>query len=119
EAGDVLQENERNLALAAQLDKVRALEGGFGKQNAVVGDDAHRHSLQMSEAADQGGAVAGLEFVELGAVHQAGNDFAHIKGSAQVRGKQPVEVLGGVERFARFAHIQLHVLFAIQVAHAG
>src|SRR6201999_1489569 len=57
EAGDVLQENQRNVPLAAQLDEMGALQRGLGKQDAVVGDDPHRIAVQMGEAAHQRGAV--------------------------------------------------------------
>ena len=40
EAGDVLQEHQRDAALVAQLDEVRALERRLAEQDAVVGDDA-------------------------------------------------------------------------------
>jgi hypothetical protein len=40
EAGDVLQEHQRDPALAAELDEVRRLERRLGEQDAVVGDDA-------------------------------------------------------------------------------
>ena len=39
EAGDVLQEEQRDAALVAQLDEVRALERRLAEQDAVVGDD--------------------------------------------------------------------------------
>jgi hypothetical protein len=55
---DVLQKHQRHLALAAQLDEMRALLRRFAEQNAVVGDDAHRHALDVRKAADQGGAVS-------------------------------------------------------------
>ncbi len=44
EAGDVLQEDQRDFALAAQLDEMRALQRAFGKQHAVVGENADRHA---------------------------------------------------------------------------
>src|SRR3546814_12515053 len=40
EAGDVLQEHERNAALRAELDEVRPFQRGFREQDAVVGEDA-------------------------------------------------------------------------------
>jgi hypothetical protein len=46
EAGDVLQEDQRDAALGAQLDEVGALLGRLAKQDAVVGDDAHRHAVE-------------------------------------------------------------------------
>ena len=54
------------------------------EQDAVVGDDAHRHALDVREAADQRGAVARLELVELGAVDDARDDLAHVVGLARV-----------------------------------
>ncbi len=37
EAGDVLQEQDRHVALVAKLDEMRALERGVREQHAVVG----------------------------------------------------------------------------------
>jgi hypothetical protein len=91
EAGDVLQEHQRDLALAAQLDEVRALLRALAEQDAVVGDDAHRHALDVREAAHQRGAKAGLELVELAAVDDAGDDLAHVEGLARVGGDHAVQ----------------------------
>ena len=63
-AGDVLQEDERDIALRAQLDKVRTLHGAFGKQHAIVGNDAAGQAVDMCEAANQRRAVARLELVK-------------------------------------------------------
>ena len=45
-----LQEEKRDLSLAAELDEVGALHGGLGKQDAVVADDADGHPVQPREA---------------------------------------------------------------------
>ena len=65
EAGDVLQEQQRNAALAAQLDEMRALQRAFGEQDAVVGEDADRDAVRVRKAGDQRRAVERLELVEL------------------------------------------------------
>ena len=39
EAGDVLEEDERDPALAGELDEVRALLGRLGEEDAAVGED--------------------------------------------------------------------------------
>ena len=70
----------------------------FAEQDAVVGDDAHRHALDVREAADQRGAVAGLELVELRAVDQAGDDLAHVKRLARIGGDDAVQLLGRKQR---------------------
>src|SRR4028118_2106265 len=57
EAGDVLQEDERYAARAAQLYKVRALERALGEQDAVVGQDSDRVPVDVGEAAHQRLAV--------------------------------------------------------------
>ena len=54
EAGDVLQEHQRDAALVAQLDEVRALERGLAEQDAVVGDDPDLVAVDPGEPADQG-----------------------------------------------------------------
>ena len=47
EARDVLQEQQRDAALVAELDEVRALQRRFGEQDAVVRDDADGGNRQM------------------------------------------------------------------------
>ena len=51
EAGDVLQEDERHAALAAELDEVRALLRRLGEEHAVVREDPDRVALDAREAA--------------------------------------------------------------------
>src|SRR5215831_15613233 len=64
EAGDVLQEDEGNPALVAQLDEVRALERGLAEQDPVVGDNSHGMPVYQGEPGHQGRAVLGLELSE-------------------------------------------------------
>src|SRR5579872_5034366 len=65
EPRDVLQEHQRNASLAAQLDKMRTLQCRFGKQDAVVGQDADRITEDMRKAANQRRAVQALELIEI------------------------------------------------------
>ncbi len=53
ESGDVLQEYEWNVLARAQFDEVRRLQRALGKENAVVGDDAHGIAADMREARDE------------------------------------------------------------------
>ena len=106
------KKQQRNPAPGAHLDEMRGLEGRLGEENAVVRDDAHQEPGQAGDAADEGGAVAGLEFLEARPVHQPRDDFAHVVGLAQVAREHAVDlfrVVGGLlrlrdvggERFAR------------------
>ena len=72
EAGDVLQEDQRDLPLAGQLDEVGALQRALGEQHAVVGQDRHRIAPDAGEAGDQGRAVERLELVELASRRRCG-----------------------------------------------
>src|SRR4029453_12299378 len=101
EAGDVLQEHQRNIALVAQFDEVRALECGLGEQYAVVRDDPDRIAIYMAEAADQGLAVARLEFLELRTVDDARDDLANVERPARVGRQEAVDVFDRVAWFAR------------------
>jgi hypothetical protein len=55
---DVLQEQQGDLALAAQLHKVCSLEGGLREQHAVVGYDPDRLAIDCAEACRSGAAAA-------------------------------------------------------------
>ena len=50
EAGDVLEEDDWDVALLAQLDKVCAFERRFRKEDAVVGNDPDRISFDLRKA---------------------------------------------------------------------
>ncbi len=49
EAADVLEEDERNVALRAELDEMCAFQGGFGEQDAVVGENPHLVPMDARE----------------------------------------------------------------------
>ena len=98
EAGDVLEKDQGNLALTTQLDEVRTFDGRFGKQDAIVGDDAHGHAFNAGKAGDQGAAKAGFEFIKVTVVYDAGNDLPHVVGLARVGRDDAVEFFGGIAR---------------------
>ncbi len=114
ETGDVLQKDQRDAALRAQLDEVRALQRRLGKQDAVVGDDADRHAVQVGESADQRRAVERLELVEFAVVDDAGDDFANIERLAQARRHDSVELVDRVARLARRAQLDIRSFLAIE-----
>jgi hypothetical protein len=97
EAGDVLQEQQGDRALIAELDEVGALQGRLAEQHAVVGDDPDGVPVHVREAGHEGGAVLGLELREAAAVDEAGDDLPHVVGRARI-GRDDPEQLGGVVR---------------------
>ncbi len=119
ETGDVLQEQQRDAALAGQLDEVRAFLRRLGEEDAVVGEDGDRVAVQVGEAADQGGAEQRLEFIELTAVHQPRDHLAHVIGLLGLRRDDAVQLVGGIQRCARFAGLQLAELAPVEVGHAA
>ena len=115
EAGDVLQEQERDAALRAQLDEVRALLRRLREQDAVVGDDADRIAVDAREARDERRAVARLELVQRRRVDDARDDLAHVVRLARVVGDDAVDLLRVVERRLRRLHVDADRLHAVQV----
>ena len=115
ETGDVLQEHQRDAALGAQFDEVRALERRFGKQDAVIGDDADRVAVQMGESADQRGAVQLLERVKFAAVHQAGDDLVNVERFSRVRRNDAPEFCGGIRGLHRWFHFQVDFFAVVEV----
>ncbi|MNZ39634.1 hypothetical protein D3C78_571320 [compost metagenome] len=96
-AGDVLQKQQGNGAPVAQLDKVGAFLGAVAVEHAVVGEYPHRHALYAGEPGDECGAEQGLELVEHGAIHQAGDELPGVIGALEAGAHQAVELLYGVE----------------------
>ena len=94
EAGDVLQEDERDLALAGQLHEVRALERRLREEDAVVGDDRHGIAPDVREAAHERVAVERLELGEARAVDDPRDHLAHVERRALVGGDDAGELLG-------------------------
>ena len=81
----------------------------LAEQDAVVGHDADRVAVNTRKAADERLAEERFEFVEVGAVHNARNDFTHIIGLAAVVRDDAVEFLAGtgVERVSKIQAIGL------------
>ncbi len=73
EPGDVLQEHERDLPLAGELDEVGALQRRLAEQDPVVGEDGDRVARKVGEPAHQRFAVERLELVHPGAVDEPGD----------------------------------------------
>ncbi len=78
EAHDILQEQQRNAALAAQFDEVRSLKCAFRKQDSVVAENANRYAVDMRKAGHQSRSVERLEFVELGRIDNSRDHLTHI-----------------------------------------
>ena len=117
EAGDVLQEQQRDVALAAQLDEMRALQRGLAEQDAVIGHDPDGHAVQMREAADQRGAIEALELIEFAAIDQPRDHLPHVIGIAHVAGDDAIQLRRVVMRFGRRFQRQRRALAPVQARH--
>jgi hypothetical protein len=67
-SGRIDQKHDRNIALAAQLNKVRAFRAGLGRDFALRGDDAYLEAFNAGKAASQCLSVQFLEFLEAVAI---------------------------------------------------
>src|SRR5687767_14858364 len=105
EAGNVLQEEERDAPEAAQLDKVCRLQRRLAEEDAVVGDDADEESVDTSEARDQRRRVPLLEFVEPRTVDDARDHLAYVIGLAQIEIDDAVDFRRVVRRIFRRCHV--------------
>ena len=67
---NILKENERDSALATELDKVGAFLRAFTKEDAIVGEYTDMMAHDGGKAADECLAIEGLEFVKLTSVEE-------------------------------------------------
>src|SRR5579883_2263903 len=116
-AGNILQKDQRSLALGAEFDKVRGLERAFGEENTVIGDNTDGIAHQACKAADQRRTVELLKFVETAAVHQACNDLAHIVAPAAIAWDDAIQLGGIVERRFRLSDLPGDILAPVEIRH--
>ena len=119
EAGDVLQKHQWNVALAAKLDEMRALQGRFGEQHAVIGDNPHRHAIDAGKTADQSGAVACLELIEIRTIDQPRDNLAHIIGNARIGGNDAQNFLRVIKRCSTIAARDKLTLLTVEIGGNG
>ena len=96
---------------------MRALEGGFGKQDAVIGDNPDRVSVQMGKAGHQCLAIQRLELIELRAIDDARDHLAYIIGFADIGIHHAIEFFGRIKRITHGPGFQPHLLGPVQVRH--
>jgi hypothetical protein len=95
--GNVLEEEQRDISLLAQLNEMGTLERRLGVEHAVVCQDSNRHTVQTRKPSDQSGPVECLELGESAAVHNSGDDLAHIDNLLQVGAHDARQIIGGKE----------------------
>ncbi len=86
---------------------MRPLDRALGKQHAIIGKDRDRNAPDVCETADEGAAIAWLEFVERRPVNNAANNFVNIIWRTNVHRHDAVKVVR-VELW-RFRRQQLDV----------
>ena len=69
---DVLEEQERDALAIAELDELRSLERAIGEEHAVVAQDSHLISVDVSPAANQSRTIKRLEFQEFASRQPSG-----------------------------------------------
>ena len=80
---------------------MRGLLGAFREEDAIVGEDRHRHAVEPGKAADEGFAIQLLELMELRAIDEARNHFAGIIRLAHVLRHEAVQFGRVVKRLCR------------------
>ena len=100
-AGDILQEHQRNIALTAQLNKMRAFLSRLTKQNTVVGDNTHFHAFNMGKATDQSSGETGFEFIKFAGIDNTRNNFTNIKGLTGIGRNYAIQLFGVIFWWSR------------------
>ena len=94
----VLEEYQRNAPLVAELNELGGLERALGEKNTVVPQNPYWIAVDVCPAANQGGAIEGLELKEFAPVNHPGDDFADIIRCAQVPGNDTINLFWVIER---------------------
>jgi len=93
ETGDVLQEDDWDLSLRAQLHEMSALLSALREKHTVVGDDADRVTVEVTETCNQSFAVELLELMESRAVQKSAEDHVHVEFALVVNWDNTVQLV--------------------------
>ncbi|MNQ70700.1 hypothetical protein D3C85_853440 [compost metagenome] len=100
EAGGVVEEQDRRVALLAQLDELRGLGRTLRGDRAVIADKAAGLAFDLQMAADRLVVELVLEVEKHRAVGDAGDDFAHVVGLLGIGRHQAEQFVDRVQGFA-------------------
>lgn len=89
-----MQENERNLALRAELDKVGSLLSRLGEQDAIVGHNTNLVTIKVSKTSDQSLTIKFLKFLEARSIEYTRQNFVHVKVFLVIARNNTVEFVG-------------------------
>ncbi|MCY1510754.1 hypothetical protein D9M68_451420 [compost metagenome] len=95
-----MEEQDRRVALLAQLDELRGLGCALRGDRAVVADETAGLAFDLQVAADGLAVEFVLEVEELRAVGDAGDDLAHVVGLLGIGRHQAEQFFGRVQWFA-------------------
>ena len=79
-----MKENEWNVYLVAQLDKLGAFLGGLRKQCAIVTKNADRIPVNACPAANECWSIQRLKLLKVGSISNSADDFPDIKRRSEV-----------------------------------
>src|SRR5690606_31051895 len=100
EAGGVVEEQDRRVALLAQLDELRCLGRAARGDRTVVADEAAGLTFDVQVAAHGLAVELVLEVEELGAIGDAGDDLANVVGLLGVCRNDTEQLFDRVQRLA-------------------
>src|SRR5215813_2616879 len=97
----VLQEQQWDVLLVAEVNELRAFFGGFGNQHAVVAQNADQKAMNTRPAGNQCRAVFRLELLELRSVDDARDHLFDIERNADVGRSYAEQFVNRIERLFR------------------
>ncbi|MNG09472.1 hypothetical protein D3C84_928910 [compost metagenome] len=94
-----MKEQQRRLALIAELDELRGFTRPFGGDRAVIANESAGAPLNVQMAANGLLIELTLELKEVRAVGNPRNDFAHVVGLFRIVRDQSQQLVDRVEGF--------------------
>src|SRR5207302_11009000 len=101
ESRDVLEEDQWNVSLAAELDEVRPLQRALREEHAVVRQDTDRITHPTREPAHQSRPVPRLELVESAPIDKPRYHLAYVERLPEIARNDPVDLRRSIQRLLR------------------
>ena len=92
--------------LAADAHAALAVFGIVGEHALEVRHDTAKQAVDLGEARNDFGAVAGLKFHKLAAVKQAAENLAHVVSAALIKRDVGINIRSGIHRLLGIVHAE-------------
>merc|ERR1719400_1522265 len=117
EASDVLQEQQRDVPLAAKFYEVSSLQSTLRKKHSIVANHTHWGAVEAAKTTNQGVAILCLKLIKFGTIKDSRHHLAHVKGFLEVVTHNAIKVFSRIKWLFNLCLNYSWLLHIVEIGH--